>query len=270
MPMKLTRRIVHGPVEGYQFGYSPLPFVPTIPVYCYYIDGLLIDTAQRHRQRDVLQTLSDKPIRHIALTHHHEDHSGNAFALHRQHRVPVYASEETAHRVGAGFSVLPYEEFWFGRIEPCPGILPLPDILETERYQFHSIHTPGHSPDHHVLLEKGEGWLFAGDFYIGNLKIFRRGENFRQHVESTRHMLTYEFDTLFCGHNPVLKNGKTALANKLQYLEDFRGRALELHGRGLSIPDIRRAMRLRENYLLKAFTYNDVGIDVMIDSAVES
>jgi len=268
--MKTDARLNHGPVEGYLFGYAPLPGVPILPVYCYYIDGLLIDTAQRHRQRDVLRTFAGRPIRQIALTHFHEDHSGNVAALRRQHAVPVYADPRTARRVGEGFSILPYEQFWFGRIEPCPGIEPLPPVLETDRYRLQPLPTPGHSDDHHVFWEASEGWLFAGDFYIGNLRIFRRGEHFRQHLESTRRILTYGFDTIFCGHNPVLRGGHRALAAKLRYLEDFRERVHTWHERGLTVPQIRRAMQLRENYLLKAFTFNDVGVDIMIRSALEA
>ncbi|WP_266368471.1 MBL fold metallo-hydrolase [Tellurirhabdus rosea] len=268
--MKTTRHLRHGPVEGFRFGYAPIPYVPVVPVYCYFLDGLLIDTAQRHRQADVLRTLADRPLQQIVLTHFHEDHSGNVLALHRRFGVPVFAGELTARRVGAGFPVLPYEQFWFGRIEPCPGIQPLPEVVETNRYRLQPIHTPGHSDDHYVFLEANEGWLFAGDFYIGNLKIFRRGENFQQHIDSARRLLACDFDTLFCGHNPVLTNGKAAILRKIEYLEAFRERARHFHGQGLSLPEIRRRMRLSENYLLKIFTFNDVGVDLMIEAALRS
>ena len=126
---KITQRLQHGPVRGYRFGYSPVRLVQPVSVWCYWVDGLLIDTAQRHRQRDVLDTFAHQRIDQIALTHFHEDHSGNATALRRQHQCPVLAGKLTTERIASGFSLLPYERFWFGSIDPCPGALPLPAIV---------------------------------------------------------------------------------------------------------------------------------------------
>ena len=39
--------------------------------------------------------------------------------------------------------------------------------METERYRFQVINTPGHSPDHVCLFEPEQGWRFSGDAYIG-------------------------------------------------------------------------------------------------------
>jgi hypothetical protein len=75
-----------------------------------------------------------------------------------------------------------------------------------------------------VLLEPAEGWLFSGDFYVGNLKVFRRGENIYQQIEAARHILTHDFDTLFCGHRPVQKKGKAAIERKMTYLQLWTNR----------------------------------------------
>jgi glyoxylase-like metal-dependent hydrolase (beta-lactamase superfamily II) len=241
-------------------------FVRPVPVWCYWVDGLLIDTAQRHLQREVLDTLAPQHIDQIVLTHFHEDHSGNAAALRQQHRCPVLASEQTAERIAVGFSLLPYERFWFGSIDPCPGALPLPALIDTERYHFQPINTPGHSDDHHVLLEAAEGWLFSGDFYIGNLRLFRRGENIYQMIESTRRVLTYDFDTVFCGHNPVLSHGRRAVERKLHYLETLVERVQAAHKRGLRGQVLVWAAGLNEQWWLRAFTGNDVSAMYLIRS----
>lgn len=264
--MKITRQLTHGPVEGFQFGHSPVRFIRPVPVWCYLVDGLLIDTAQRKRQSDVLATFANRTIDQIVLTHFHEDHSGNANALRQQHHCPVLASEDTAQRVANGFPLLPYERFWFGNIDPCPGVLPLPNVVETPHYQFTPIPTLGHSDDHRVLLEPKEGWLFAGDFYVGNLKIFRRGENIYQQIEAARQLLTYDFDTLFCAHNPVLTKGKEAVARKKQYLENLVERVQSAARQGLSEGELVRVAGLKESWFYRAFTSNDVAAAYLIRS----
>ncbi len=256
--MKITRRLTHGPVEGFQFGYSPVRFIRPVSVWCYLIDGLLIDTAQRTRQRDVLAIFANRRIEQIALTHFHEDHSGNANALRQQHRCPVRAGALTAQRVATGFPLLPYERFWFGQIDPCPGVIPFSGAIQTAHYQFTPIPTLGHSDDHHVLLEPNEGWLFAGDFYVGNLKMLRRGENVYQQIEAARQLLTYNFDTLFCGHNPVLTSGRQAVLRKKQYLENLVDRVQTAARQGLSEAQIVRTAGLTESWFYRAFTANDV------------
>lgn len=264
--MKIRQTLQHGPVRGYRFGYSPVRFVRPVPVWCYWVDGLLIDTAQRQMQREVLSTFAPQHIDQIVLTHFHEDHSGNAAALRQQHGCSVLAGDLTAERIAVSYSLLPYEQFWFGSIDPCPGALPLPALIDTERYHFQPIHTPGHSDDHYALLEATEGWLFSGDFYIGNLRIFRQGENIYQMIESTRRVLAYDFDTVFCGHNPVLAHGRRAVERKLEHLETLVERVQAAHKRGLRGQALVRAGGLQEQWWLRAFTGNDVGAVHLIRS----
>jgi glyoxylase-like metal-dependent hydrolase (beta-lactamase superfamily II) len=266
--MHVCSTLHHGPVEGYQFGYSPVRFVKPFPVWCYFLHDTLIDTGQRHCQADVLATFKPKPVRQIVLTHFHEDHSGNAAALRTQHACPVVAGDLTAQRITKPFALLPYEKFWFGSIDACPGAELMPAVVEAGPYRLTPIQTYGHSDDHHVLHEPNEGWLFAGDFYVGNLKVFRVGENIHQMIASTRAVLQLDFDTVFCGHNPVLTNGKAAVKRKLQYLEDLVGRVQEAHNRGVKGQALVKAAGLTEQWFTRVVTQNDVATYFLVRSVL--
>ena len=270
----VTSSLRHGPVAGHQFGFSRLPWPKPIPVWTYFVDGLLIDTGSRHTQRAVLQTYATYSIRQIALTHFHEDHAANAAALARQHHCPVRCGAETARLITQSYPLLPYEHYWFGPIDPCSaavGVAVLdtfPEPFETEQHRFLPIATPGHCPDHHVLLEPDEGWLFSGDFYVGNLRVFRQGENIYQQIEAAKQVLSLDFDTLFCGHKPVLKAGKAAVQRKIDHLQRIVDCALEGEKEGLSEAEILSKSGLREDWFMRFFTSNDVAVTYLVRSAL--
>lgn len=271
--MRTRSTLQHGPVTGHQFAYSPTRLVKPFPVWCYTLGNALIDTGQRHCQADVLTTFATQQLEKIILTHFHEDHSGNATALAQQHNCPVLTGDLTAQRIANGFTLLPYERFWFGAIDACSSasgvvVKPLPTEITAGDYRLKPIFTPGHSNDHHVFLEPREGWLFAGDFYVGNLKIFRRGENIYQMIDSTRTVLQHDFNTVFCGHNPVPTTGKLAIERKLNYLETIVERVLAAHKRGLRGQALVGAAGLREQWGVKLFTQNDVGADYIVQSVL--
>lgn len=267
--MKIVKKFEHGPVQGFRLGYSPIRWVEPLSVCFYYIDGLLVDTGQRHMQKEVGELVKPLAVQQVFLTHHHEDHSGNVRFLKDQLQVPVYASKLAAEKVANSFPVLPYEQFWFGKIEPCPELTLVPEQLETNDYRFDVIATPGHSADLCILYEPNEGWLMAGDLYIGKLKIFRKGENIRQHIETTKRILGLDFDVIFCGHNPVFKEGKQALVAKLEYLETIYGNVATLNRKGMSVKEIQRALRMKESSLIKLFTFWDVSVRNIIQSVVD-
>jgi glyoxylase-like metal-dependent hydrolase (beta-lactamase superfamily II) len=271
--MQTCSMLQHGPVLGYQFGYSPTRFVKPFPVWCYRLGNTLIDTAQRHCQPSVLATFSGQEIDQILLTHFHEDHSGNVAALARQYHCPVITGDLTAQRIATSFKLMPYERFWFGAIDACSSdsgveIKGLPAEISVGNYCLKPMPTLGHSDDHHVFLEPREGWLFAGDFYVGNLKFFRRGENIYQMIASTRAVLEHDFDTVFCGHNPVLANGKAAVTRKLNYLETIVERVQTGAKQGLQGQALLRAAGLNEQWGAKIFTQNDVGTDYLVLSVL--
>lgn len=256
-------------VELFRFGYSPIG-KPWFNVYCYILDNILIDTAQAHCAEKVSETFRDKNIEKILLTHFHEDHSGNVTQLAHEHQAAVFAHTFTKEKVKKGFGLYPYEKFLFGHVKPfAKEIHNFPTSIESSHHTLLPIYTPGHSDDHTVFLEPNKGWLFSGDLFVGiKIKFFRKGEKFWTQVDSFKKVLAYDFEVLFCGHHPRLKEGKQLLQAKLQYFEDFGGTARALHQRGLSVKEIIRAMKLREIHLMKILLSNDVSVRYMVEAAI--
>lgn len=234
------------------------------PVYCFWVDGLLIDTAMSKAAAAVCVQLDKNPPQQIVLTHHHEDHSGNVALLKNRYGIPAYAHLLTLPIVADEVPVFLYQRVAFGSVLPTE-LLPIPDQIQTERYTFEVIHTPGHSHDQISLYEPHQGWLFSGDLYVAEkIKYFKRGEVMKDQITSIRELLTRDFDTLFCCHNPKLTHGKAHLQAKLEYLENYYGQVLVYHQRGFSPKAILTAMKLKENHMIRWFSGGDVSAINMI------
>ncbi len=274
--MQTFNKTYHKNVQIYEFGYAPLFLKPYITVFCYFIDGLLIDTAQRNCEKLVLKHLPISEIKQIALTHWHEDHTGNCAILqektqaHTPH-ICTYAHTYTQEKVKSSFPVLPYEEFLFGKIKPAKGVFaPFPEKIITPKHIIYPIFADGHSIDHTVFLEKNEGWLFSGDLFVNTkIKFFRKGEDIYQTIKTLKKVEKEDFDTIFCGHNPQISDGKAIFNKKIQYLEDFVGQVQQNLQKGVIKPtQIIKNMQLQERTLLKLLTFNDVSLAHMVKSAM--
>ena len=149
-----------------------------------------------------------------------------------------------------GFRLRPYQHLIWG----SPGLLetrstPAETALEGG-LRIVSVFTPGHSPDMTCYLEPDRGWLFTGDLYIASKPRFMRAdENVDDQIESLRRVLELEFDTLFCAHRGVVKDGHRAMRAKLDYLISLRDEVRQLHAAGRSIREITRRLLGRETLL---------------------
>lgn len=189
--MNVIKRNLFGKVEMIQLGYSPIGS-PLMSVFMYVVDELLIDTAQHHMAKVVKGLLREKILSRIALTHQHEDHSGNAAMISILHAVPVMAHPLAAEKLRLGFPIRPYQRLVWGKA-PAVTVTPLSDVVETNRFTFTPVHTPGHSKDHVVFFENQRGWLFSGDLYLGErIKFFRSGENLCDQIVSLKKLMTLD------------------------------------------------------------------------------
>src|SRR2546426_3617136 len=144
----------------------------------YLIDGLLVDSGPPNLAHDVRRLVSNLAVRQCVTTHHHEDHSGNHGLLAAELRITPLAHAIGVSRLAVAdtHSQL-YRRVAWGARPPAPAA-PLGEGLETSRFRFRVIHTPGHATDHVALFEPERGWLFSGDLYLApRLRYLRADED---------------------------------------------------------------------------------------------
>ncbi|WP_270180521.1 MBL fold metallo-hydrolase [Alkalihalobacillus sp. CinArs1] len=209
-------------------------------VYLYMVDQLLIDTGPARLHDELKQYIEKQPIDKIILTHHHEDHTGNAHLFSKG--IPTYI-----HSTGIQYCEqkpsLPFyrKMFWGNRKAFTPTILG--DEIHSEHHAFDVIHTPGHAPDHVVLLEREKGLLFSGDLYVmSRPKSIFAFESIPGIIDSIENVLTYDFSTMFCSHSGYIPNGRNRLEEKLTYLKTVQHDVLRKYQEGKSASEIQKEL----------------------------
>ncbi|THB77596.1 MAG: MBL fold metallo-hydrolase [Desulfobulbaceae bacterium] len=258
-----------GPVTGLEVGIAPFGS-PIKSVYLYHLGTLLIDTGPHHLRRKVTDMVAPLPVTSILLTHHHEDHSGNAARLSKELQAPVSLHPYGAAKLADGFRILPYQHILFGRSQPLAA-QHYPEIIETDRFKLTPLHTPGHSKDHTVFHLEEQGWLFSGDLYVGEkIQFFRVDEKIEQQIDSLKKISTLDFKELFCAHRPSIKDGPAHLRRKLDYLESFHQQVHELHRQGLEEKEIVRRLRIKSDLPVRLFTMGNASFANMVHSSLNT
>jgi len=257
--MRICKLKSFGKIRGFKLGWSPLG-PPLMTVYCYLLGDLMIDTGQAHMRKEVLRIIGDHPVRRIFLTHHHEDHSGNAAAIKSACRAEVFGHPLTKSKLAAAFRILPYQKYVWGKSTPLQ-MEAFPGRIDTALGEMIPVPTPGHSKDHTAYLLKDAGVLFSGDLYLADtIKYFRADEDLGAQIASLRRVLDLDFDTLLCSHFPRLENGKRRIEKKLSFLETLYGEVVGLREKGYSARRIFKALHLQEAHFTKYFCFGNVSM----------
>jgi len=205
-------------------------------------DGItLIDSGLPNRKATILGALSRlgrraAELKHIAVTHHHVDHTGSLAALVEASGAKVYVHPADAPIVrGEKPAPGPNPNSIAGKIlgpviMRLPGSKLQPTKVDQEVRDgqelpvaggMKAVHTPGHTAGHLSYLLAGHGGvLFAGDA-AGN--IFGRlgpplgmfTEDMAQAKLTLRKLAELEFDTACFGHGRVLKGKANAAFRRL-------------------------------------------------------
>ena len=267
--MRILRHRDFNGIDGWELGWSPAGR-PLMTVHVFVVNDVMIDTGLRHMRPEVLAMAREKKVGHILLTHHHEDHAGNAAAIAAQQGATVYGHPLTAEKMAVPGRIYPYQRLIWGRSDPVV-VRPLADVFETNGCRLAPVHTPGHSRDHLCYHDRQNGRLFSGDLFLGErIKYFRADERINEQIASLKKVLRLDFEALLCAHHPVMKNGRRALAAKLDFLEDFYGRVALLARQGLKADTIMARLGLEEQRLIKWLCFGNVSLKNMVRSVIRS
>ncbi len=194
-------------------------------------EGLtLIDSGLPNRKETILRALSEierspEELKHIAITHHHVDHTGSLAALVEASGAEVWVHPLEAPIVRGEEPVPnPNPKSILGKIvHPLIGRLPAyrltpaqvdHEVADGEELPIGGglkvVHTPGHTPGHIVvLMPRHGGVLFLGDATANILglrpPLWLSTLDMGQAKESIRKLAALEFDVACFGHGRVLK-----------------------------------------------------------------
>lgn len=266
--MKLHFYHDFSPIQAYRFG-SSWYGKPTLFVYVYFIDGLLIDTGHSRMRKEIQQVLAPLPVQQLFITHHHEDHNGNLHALKNQFQCPAYASPLCADILKNPPHISPAQWMLWGATEATTQLIPIQTTIQTATYTFQIIPIPGHAIDQVGLYEANQGWFFSADLYIFDyIRYFMHSESMKTQIQSLKSVLQLDFDKLFCSHNPQLKQPKDRLRAKLQFLEDFYGKVATLHHQGYPPKAIMASMQLKPLWSIRLFSLGKLSALNMVRSVI--
>lgn len=258
-----------GPVQAFEVGIAPAG-KPVKSVYLYMVGSIVIDTGPYHLRKQIGNIFDGSTVATILLTHHHEDHSGNAALLQRRFNAPVYLHSYGREKLAKGFRILPYQHLLFGKAPSLQAHI-LPATIETEQLTLKAIHTPGHSKDHTVYLAEKEGWLFSGDLWVGEkIQFFRVDEHIDQQIASLKKIAVLDFESLFCGHRPSQKHGPNLIRRKLDYLVSFQQRVVDLYRQGIDESEITRRLRMKNDLPVRLFTMGNASFSNMVRSSLST
>lgn len=207
-------------------------------VFVYLVDGMLIDTGAENLQKEVSGFVDAHSFDQVVLTHHHEDHTGNAAWIQQNSNVPFFIHPLGQKIIKENGDYPEYRKITWGNRQAFDA-LPLGDRIRSRTLEWQVIHTPGHADDHVALFHEETGRLFTGDLFVSpKTRVMMKTESVPLIAASLRKLLALPFTSAFCSHAGFLENGRTMLEKKLQHLETLQKTIIELHEKGLALSEI--------------------------------
>ena len=245
MPIRKTYRYDNGShvVEGFRVGRFNLGINTTFIVYR--IGDTLIDAGPTNQWRSVKAGLKDCDIRQLLITHHHEDHCGNAQNIANLFNLLPYAPELGQEKIRTGYKTPAMQRIIWGSPKPAATQTLTDNLTLSDGSPIIPVHTPGHAKDLTCIFLPAQKYLFSGDMYLSkSMKYMRSDENLQLLIDGLRKLLALDFDILFCPHNGIVEQGRAALQGKLDNLLKLCQQAQTLRQKNLTLEHIFRSEQL--------------------------
>lgn len=206
----------------------------------YLVGDILIDTGFVNVTDLLVPSFAHTPIRAIALTHNHEDHSGNCAALAREHHCPVYLRDASALWEEGVARMRGYRKWTWGRPDPFHPE-EMPEALESANGRIRVLPTPGHSRTHSAFFHEESRTLFSGDLLVSHgVSAVMTHENPYESVASLRRVASLHASRMLTGHGEAIEEPSSLLFHKAQRIEEAATLVVELHEAGIGVDEILR------------------------------
>jgi len=203
-----------------------------VPYWTFFfkLGNVLIDTGHVKISNEVVRVIDGVDVAFI--THHHEDHVGNAFLLEKK-GINVYAHDRTLDVLRNPPELKLYRELVWGKPKQAKG-KPL-DKGVLKEYGIKALYTPGHTFDHVSYII--DNYIFIGDLMAGKNPplIAFKDENFQQIIKSLELILSKKFDIAFSGTGVYTRE---EVEKYLEKLIELKEKVRALHSDGKSIEEI--------------------------------
>lgn len=248
--MSVWQRYQHNEIDGIKVGRLNQGINTQFIVYRF--GDTLIDSGPSNQWRYVKSFVHEKPVRQLLLTHHHEDHSGNAHNIAQAFDLVPKAPKLAQTKLATGYKTPVLQRIVWGSLPPVK-TQPLSEVeCNGDGITLIPVHTPGHAKDLTCFHVPSRGYFFSGDLYLApRLKMLRSDENLEQLIGSIRKVLNLDFDTLFCPHGGIISNGKEMLNKKLNSILNVAEQAQKLAKNGVDIPTIAQELLGSEELVSK-------------------
>jgi glyoxylase-like metal-dependent hydrolase (beta-lactamase superfamily II) len=205
----------------------------------YRIGDTVIDSGPSNQWRHVKRFLTQNKVSQLLLTHHHEDHSGNACKIGELFNIKPKAPKLGQEKLRKGYKTPLLQKIVWGSMVPVETVPLKAEEFLSDGSKIIPIHTPGHTKDLTCFFIPCKKYFFSGDLYIApKLKLLRSDENLEQLLNSINKVLKLDFKTLFCPHGGVIENGKEALTKKRDYILNLIEQTNYLASQGMNISAI--------------------------------
>jgi glyoxylase-like metal-dependent hydrolase (beta-lactamase superfamily II) len=261
MAVRNTYDHINGPHSVHGFRTGRFDFGINTTFIIYRLGETLIDAGPTNQWSAIKRVLKPLSIKTLLITHHHEDHSGNANRISKLKKLLPYAPLLGQEKLAKGYPTPLLQKLIWGSPLKVKTQTLTEELIINEGSESQAtviaIPTPGHAKDLTCLFFPEQKYLFSGDMYISkSLKYLRADENLTQLIDSLRKLINLDFEILFCPHRGIVEQGKKALEEKLENLLALCHNSQKLMQDGLDEEEIINKLLGPEDRLAKISKFN--------------